>query len=125
MPLLAPEAAQTYSLHGVTFAAHANSGTGAAQLAGWSAAFEPGTPGQEHRMTREEVLHVLEGELDIEIDGEAFAAPAGSTVLVPAGAAFRASNLGAAPARAWVVTTIGMTATMCEDGAEIVPPWAQ
>lgn len=125
MPLLTHDTACTYTMHGVTFTSHANSSTGATRLAGWSAQFDPRTPGQEHRMSSEELLHVLDGSLDIEIDGDAFTAGAGDTVLVPARAAFRVSNVTDQPARAWVVTTLGMTATMTTDGTTINPSWAQ
>lgn len=125
MPLLTPETARTYSMHGVTFTAHANSSTGATQLAGWSVHFNPHTPGREHRMSSEEILHVLEGSLDVEINDDSFSASAGSAVLVPAGATFRIGNVTDQPARAWVVTTLGMTASMTADGSTINPPWAQ
>ena len=75
-------------------------------------------------MTEEEVLHVLEGELDNEIAEQAFTAGAGDAVLVPAGAQFRVSNSSDLPARAWVVTTLGMNAEMLS-GEALSPPWAQ
>lgn len=126
MPLLNQATIQTYSMHGVTFTAYANSATGAAQLAGWCADFAPGTSGQRHRVSAEELLHVLEGRLEIQIDHDVFEASAGETVLVPAGAAFRVSNAADVPARAWVVTTLGLTATMEDsDGTTLAPPWAQ
>lgn len=125
MPLLTSEVAKVYSMHDVSFTAVANSTSGAKQLAGWTAEFAPHTPGQEHRMSAEELLFVVRGSLDVELDGSEFTAAAGDAVLIPAGAAFRVSNAADTAALAWVVTTLGMTATMAADEAVISPPWAQ
>lgn len=125
MTVLNDASGRTYTMHGVTFTSHASSATGAAQLAGWCADFEPHSPGQPHRMSHEELLHVLTGTLTVDIDGQRFEAGTGDTVLIPAGASFCANNLSDQPARAWVVTTLGMTATMDADGSPITPPWAQ
>lgn len=125
MPLIRSTEARTHTMHGVTFTAHATTVTGAEQLAGWSARFEPHTPGRPHRMSQEEILRIMDGSLAVTIDDEAFTAEAGDCVVVPAGASFCVSNLSDSPATAWVVTTLGMTATMTEGGATISPPWAQ
>lgn len=117
-------AARTFTTHGVVFNSFASSATGAQRLGVWRADFSPQTPGLAHTMTEEEVLHVLEGELDNEIAEQAFTAGAGDAVLVPAGAQFRVSNSSDLPARAWVVTTLGMNAEMLS-GEELSPPWAQ
>lgn len=76
-------------------------------------------------MSHEEVLHVVDGSLEVEIDGDAFTATVADTVLVPTEAVFRVSNVNDSPARAWIVTMLGMTASMTADGATINPPWAQ
>ena len=125
MPHLTTTSARSFQLHGVTFTSFAASASGAAQLGAWRADFGPRTSGQPHRMSCEEVLFVLDGSLDIEIDDERFTAQPGDAVLVPAGARFRVSNHGAGPARAWVTTQLGMSATMDGSGETLTPPWAE
>lgn len=125
MPHMSTLSAQTFEVHGVTFRSYASSAAGAAQLGAWCAEFGPRTIGVPHRMSHEEVLYVLEGRLDVEIDGEQFIATAGDCVLVPAGARFRIDNDTDAAARAWATTTLGMTATIEPTGDHMAPPWAQ
>lgn len=124
MPYLPNVAARTFTTHGVVFNSFASSATGAQRLGAWRADFSPQTPGLTHTMTEEEVLHVLEGELDIEIAEEAFTAGVGDAVLVPMGEQFRVSNSTDQPARAWVVTSLGMNAEMLS-GESLSPPWVQ
>ncbi|ROS30855.1 cupin domain-containing protein [Cellulomonas sp. PhB150] len=125
MPHLTPSSAPSRELHGVTFTSFASSRTGAAHLAAWRADFPPRTPGAAHAMSQEEVLNVVVGALDVEIDAERFTARAGDAVLVPAGARFRISNTTSQPAQAWVTTSLGMTVVMHDDGQVLAPPWAQ
>ncbi|QKT09229.1 cupin domain-containing protein [Gordonia sp. X0973] len=121
---LTSTSAPTYDLHGVTFSSYAASRSGASSLAAWRADFPPHTPGAAHSMTAEEVVAVLDGQLDVEVDDDRFTAAAGDAVLVPAGTRFRISNNSPASARAWVTTTLGMNAVMGDD-QRIAPPWAQ
>ncbi|MFT4199878.1 cupin domain-containing protein [Gordonia sp. (in: high G+C Gram-positive bacteria)] len=116
--------ARSFDLHGVTFHSFAASHSGATRMAAWRADFPPHTPGTAHSMTDEEVLHVLDGRLDVEVDDERFTVEPGDAVLVPTGARFRVSNNSDQPARAWVATPLGMNAVM-GDGQHVAPPWAQ
>lgn len=125
MAIVRVQDAVTHTMHQVTFRGFANSASGAAELAGWSAWFAPGTSGLEHRMSREEILYVVTGSLDVQIDADVQVAAEGDCVLVPAGAALCVGNSAERPAMAWVVTTLGMTASMIADDASITPPWAQ
>lgn len=125
MPHLTAGSAREFELHGVTFRSFAATATGATELGAWRAEFGPRAPGVPHRMSREEVLLVIDGELDVEIDAERFVATAGDAVLVPAGALFRIGNAADLPARAWVTTTLGMAATIEQSGERLTPPWAQ
>ena len=122
---LSAQRADDYGMHGVTFRSFARSATGATQVGAWQAEFAPETPGEPHRMSVEEVLRVLSGQLRVEIDEEALDVVAGEAVVVPAGALLRVSNTTLEPAAAWVVTPLGMTVTMEADGARFAPPWAQ
>jgi len=125
MTHLTRSSVRTFHIHGVDFHSYANGAAGATQLGAWRAEFAPRTPGQAHRMTHEEVLYLLDGNLDIEIDDEHFTAEAGDAVLVPARARFRVSNNTDEPAAAWVTTPLGMAATMESNGERMTPPWAQ
>lgn len=115
----------TYDLHGVTFRAFANGTTGATRLAAWRADFPPHSDGAAHSMTEEEVLHILSGSLEVEIDDDRFTARAGDAVLVLPGTRLRVSNTADRPASLWATTVRGMRAQMADDGARIAPPWAQ
>jgi quercetin dioxygenase-like cupin family protein len=119
------ESAQAFSAHDVVFRSHVRSELGSRELAAWQADFAANTSGKPHRMSTEEVFHVLAGEIATEVDGQAALLRAGETIAVPAGSLFRASNLSSRPASAWVVTPVGMTVTMEEDSAFMRPPWAQ
>lgn len=125
MPHLTSSHTRTFHAHGVDFHSYVSSASGAAQLGAWRAEFAAHTPGQAHRMTHEEVLYLLDGSLEVEVDAERFVAVAGDAVLVPAGASFRVTNSADAPAAAWVTTPLGMAATMELDGQRLRPPWAQ
>jgi len=125
MPYLPSADASVFQLHGVTFNSFVSTATGASRLASWRADFAPSTPGQAHTMTEEEVLYVVSGQLDVEVDSEQFTARAGDAVLVPAGALFRIGNSTDAPAHAWVTSLLGMRAALHPDGERITPPWAQ
>lgn len=125
MTYLPDEKARAFEMHGVTFNSFAAGATGARTLAAWRADFSANTPGQAHTMTAEEVLYVLDGALDIEIDDESFTARAGDCVLVPQGALLRVTNSTPEPASAWVTSLIGMKVAMQAGGDRIAPPWAQ
>ncbi len=125
MPRIAATTAPVFHAHGVQFTSHVSTAAGSESLAAWRADFAPDTPGQAHTMSREEILYVLGGELDVEIGENEFRASTGDAVLVPAHTPFRVSNISDAPASAWVTTTVGMTATMLDSGDEFAPPWAQ
>lgn len=125
MPHLTARAAPSFAIHGVDFTSYASSASRAQELAAWRADFAAHTPGQPHRMDREEVMLVLAGQLDVEVGEEHFLAVVGEAVLIPAGALFRVSNLTDEPASAWVTTSLGMSAQMEATGERLSPPWAQ
>ena len=122
---LSPAHARVLHLHGVTFSSFASTASGARTIAAWQAEFAPQTPGRPHTMTEEEVLRVLTGALDVEVDGDRFTAAPGDAVLVPAGSVLTVGNSTDEVAHAWVTSVVGMKATMLEGGAPLAPPWAQ
>lgn len=82
----------------------------------------PGTVGQEHVVSREEVLAIVDGRLDVTIDGAMDQVGPGDVALVMAGSRLRLDNPHAEGARAWVTTSVGLTARL-GDGSTVSPPW--
>ena len=76
-------------------------------------------------MSHEELILVLDGALEVELDQERFTARQGDAILVPAGSLLRVSNTTPDTAQVWAVTTLGMTATMARGRQLVTPPWAQ
>ncbi len=74
----------------------------------WHATFPPGTFVPPHiHPTQDEYLYVLEGRLDLRLEGEETSATAGDTVRLARGKAHGIFNTSAAPAKClfWVAPT--------------------
>ncbi|MER5864840.1 cupin domain-containing protein [Kitasatospora sp. NPDC002040] len=123
MPVIRSAQATVHEIHGARFTSHAGSSTGSATLRAWRLDLPAGTPGTEHTVSHEEVLHLLAGTPDVVLDGERSTLAPGDTVIVPAGARLCLDNPGDQPATAWVTTTVGLRATLA-DGTVLAPPWA-
>jgi mannose-6-phosphate isomerase-like protein (cupin superfamily) len=131
MPVVHAADAVIHELHGSVFASYAAPATGSRELCAWRLAVPAGTSGVPHAVSREEVLLVLSGTLQVTLTGGADladekpveAAP-GDAIVVPAGAVLRIDNPGAEQASAWVTTSIGLEA-MLADGSKIQPPWVR
>jgi len=124
MSVIREQDAVAHQLHGATFNSFVAPSSGSSELCAWRLEVAPGTPGVPHRVSREEVLLILGGELTATIDGVGTAVRSGDVVLVPAGASFALDNTSGAPATAWVTTTVGLEATLA-DGSSISPPWVR
>lgn len=79
--------------------------------------------GPLHTVDHEEILHILEGELVITLDGRTERVGAGDTLIINPGAAFGAENPTDRTVITWVTTSIGLEAELA-DGTRIVAPWA-
>jgi quercetin dioxygenase-like cupin family protein len=123
MPIIVPDDATIFSVHGSTFRAYVNPSRGSEQLCAWRLEVPARQVGVAHRPDREEVLLILHGDLTVTMDGVRATAHTGDAVLIGAGAEVRIDG-GAEDAAAWVTTTPGLRATTA-DGEVIVPPWAQ
>ena len=79
----------------------------------------PGWSLPAHRHANEdETIHVLEGEFEMEIGGEAVCLSAGETVHIPKGVVHSGGNVGAGPGRRVVVfTPAGMEGFFLEAGS--------
>ncbi|MBO1756873.1 cupin domain-containing protein [Allobranchiibius sp. CTAmp26] len=122
MPIVHPADAESFETHGSRFLSYVSPSKGSSQLCAWQLTVPAGLRGVAHRPTREEVLFVLDGELQITLDGAYCALHKGDAVLVPAHSELQV-DAGPHGAAAWVTTTPGLEA-ITADGTRITPPWA-
>ncbi|MEU0674091.1 cupin domain-containing protein [Streptomyces sp. NPDC006172] len=123
MPLVRSADAVTHEIHGARFVSYATPLTGSRELAAWRGEIPPGTKAPAHTVSREEVFHLLVGELDVTLDGHTERITAGDTLIVNAGSTLKVENPTAHTALTWVTTSLGLEAVLA-DGSRIVPPWA-
>ena len=123
MPVVRPADAVPFETHGSRFLSYVSPSKGSSQLCAWQLTVPADLLGVAHRPSREEVLLVLDGELQVTLDGTHSALQPGDAVLVPAGSELRV-DAGPDGATAWVTTTPGLEAVTA-DGTRIRPPWAQ
>lgn len=124
MPVIRAAESVVHQMHGTSFTSYASPARGSRELCAWRIEVPGGTEGVPHHVSREEVLYVLSGTLQVTVDGLAEEASAGDVVLVQAGARFEASNLADRPATAWVTTTAGFAGVL-PDGSWFTPPWTR
>jgi len=122
MPVIHQEQATVFETHGSRFHSYVALSSGGTSICAWRLEVPPNLRGVAHRPSREEVLLVLEGVLDVTLDGTTTAVEPGCVVLVPADTELRIDS-GPSGAAAWVTTTPGLSAVM-SDGTKIAPPWA-
>ncbi|WP_239158920.1 cupin domain-containing protein [Winogradskya humida] len=115
---------EVHRMHGSTFHSYFSPSSGSRELCAWRLEVAPGTTGVPHRVSREEVLLLLDGELTATIDGVAATLRAGEAAMVPAGSTFGIDNVSGRPASAWVTTSVGLEATL-DSGEVIRPPWTR
>jgi len=123
MPVIHPSEAVTHEIHGARFVSYATPLTGSKELCAWRGEIPAGTKAPAHTVNREEILHLLAGELLITLDGDTHRVTPGDTVIVNPGATLSVQNPTDDTAVTWVTTSIGLSATMA-DGSVITPPWA-
>lgn len=123
MPVFRQDDARVFETHGSRFASYVAPSRGSEQLCGWQLSVPAGLRGVAHRPSREEVILVLSGQLNVTLDGQGAALSAGDVVLVPADSELRV-DAGPDGATAWITTTPGLEAVTA-DGERITPPWAR
>ncbi|MEU8028541.1 cupin domain-containing protein [Streptomyces sp. NPDC049099] len=123
MPVVRSSEATTHEIHGARFVSYATPLTGSKELCAWRGEIPAGTKGPAHTVSREEIFHLLVGELLITLDGRTDRIGAGDTVIVNPGTTFALENPTDHTALSWVTTSIGLEAEMA-DGSRITPPWA-
>ncbi|MEU6092270.1 cupin domain-containing protein [Streptomyces sp. NPDC047085] len=123
MPVVRSSDAVTHEIHGARFVSYATPGTGSKELCAWRGEIPPETKAPAHTVTREEIFHLLLGELLITLDGHTERISAGDTVIINPGATLAVENPTGHTAISWVTTSIGLEAELA-DGTRITPPWA-
>lgn len=123
MPVIRSSEAVTHEIHGARFITYANPATGSKELCAWRGEIPAGTKAPAHTVSREEIFHLLLGELLITLDGHAERISAGDTVIINPGATLAVENPTDHTAVSWVTTSVGLTAELA-DGTLITPPWA-
>ena len=123
MPVIRTSEAVTHETHGARFVSYATPLTGSKELCAWRGEIPAGTKAPLHTVSREEIFHLLIGELLITLDGRTDRITAGDTVIVNPGATLGVENPTYQTAISWVTTSIGLEAVL-EDGTRITPPWA-
>ncbi|AGZ44659.1 cupin domain-containing protein [Actinoplanes friuliensis] len=124
MSVIREHQAVAHQLHGATFHSFVAPSSGSAELCAWRLDIAAGTVGVPHRVSREEILLIMSGEIMATVDGAATTVRPGEVIFVPAGASFGVDNTSGGPASAWVTTTVGLEATLA-DGSSISPPWVR
>lgn len=123
MPVIHPSDAVVHEMHGARFVSYASPGSGSRELCAWRGEIPAGTKAPLHTVSREEILHILEGELVITLDGHTERVAAGDTLIINPGATFGAENPTDRTVITWVTTSIGLQAELA-DGTRITAPWA-
>ncbi|TLS43433.1 cupin domain-containing protein [Streptomyces montanus] len=123
MPVVRASDAVTHEIHGARFISYATPLTGSKELCAWRGEIPAGTKAPVHTVNREEIFHLLDGELLITLDGRTERIAAGDTLIINPGATLGVENPTDRTAVSWVTTSIGLEAELA-DGSRITPPWA-
>jgi quercetin dioxygenase-like cupin family protein len=123
MPVVRASEAVTHEIHGARFVSYATPLTGSKELCAWRGEIPAGTKAPAHTVNREEIFHLLDGELLVTLDGRTDRIRAGDTLIINPGATLAVENPTDRTAVSWVTTSIGLEAVLA-DGTRITPPWA-
>ncbi|MGW1023250.1 cupin domain-containing protein [Streptomyces sp. NPDC002577] len=123
MPVIRTADAETMEIHGTRFISYARPALGSKELCGWRGEIPAGVSSPVHTVTREELFHLLSGEVEITLDGHTEPLAPGDTAVINAGVPVQIHNRTAETAVAWVTTSVGMAADLA-DGTHLTPPWA-
>jgi mannose-6-phosphate isomerase-like protein (cupin superfamily) len=115
--------ARTFQLPDVEFAALASPSSGSRENSAWIVSVQPGSKGQPHSLSREEIFIALEGSASVRSGGQEFELHAGGSMIVPADTEFALSNPSGTVFRAVAILPAGAQAIM-GDGTRFTPPWA-
>jgi quercetin dioxygenase-like cupin family protein len=123
MPVIRTTAGVVHEQHAVRFTAYANPSRGSRELCAWQLDVPANQPGVPHTIDKEEVFLVLDGEVQVVLDGQRHHLTAGDVAVAPPGTRLQVDT-GEQAARLWVATSVGITAEL-PDGSRFTPPWTE
>lgn len=124
MPHIAPGQAPVFHRGGLRVTGLAAPSRGARETAVWRFVLEPGAPGAEHAVDREEVFVALRGRARLTLGSEVVDLEAGGAFVVPAGTTFSLANPHDEAFEAVAAMPVGARACL-PGGAPFTPPWAE
>jgi quercetin dioxygenase-like cupin family protein len=124
MPVLTAPATFTHKLPNARFRSLASPSRGARETSVWRVSLDPGAPGAQHSVTREEIFVVLSGSVEACFAGNVQTAHAGDAIVVPPDLEFALSCLGEEPAELLCCLPVGGRARFA-GGDAFTPPWAE
>jgi quercetin dioxygenase-like cupin family protein len=117
------EQRQKAALPGIEHATLAGADDGLARLSVWRQSMAPGGATPPHRHDCEEVVVVLAGSGELQIDGQVVAFGPDSTLVIPPDAPHRIVNTGADPLVTLAVFSVSPVDVRFPDGERIELPW--
>ncbi|WP_406841185.1 cupin domain-containing protein [Streptomyces sp. AHU1] len=123
MPVVRSSEAVVHEVHGARFVSYASPRSGSEELCAWRAEIPAGHRAPVHTVDREEVFHLLSGELLVTLGGRTERITAGDTVIITPGVTLGIENPAQEPALSWVTTSVGLRAELA-DGSVLTPEWA-
>ncbi|MFI6584868.1 cupin domain-containing protein [Embleya sp. NPDC050493] len=123
MPLVKAADAPVFEAPLMTAVGLAAPSRGSKENSVWRFTMQPGNPGREHAVTREEIFIAISGKAVVTLDGETRDFHTGDALVVPAHVLFGIAVSGDEPFEAVAILPVGGQA---EVGGDLIdPPWAQ
>ncbi len=119
MALVTSGDADVFETHGVRFSSYVRPSRGSDQLCTWRIEVPAGLRGAPHRLSREEVICCVDGELTITLDAAVHQLRPGDVAYVPSGSEIRLDG-GPGGGAALTTSLAGLEATM-SDGSRLRP----
>ncbi|PKN53948.1 MAG: cupin domain-containing protein [Deltaproteobacteria bacterium HGW-Deltaproteobacteria-14] len=121
MPVLRAPSTPTHTAGGNRFTALANPSNGSHQTSLWRVVIPEGDRSPVHQLTREEVLLILAGSAEVQLEGDHTVGP-GDVIVVPAHVDFAIA--ATSDVEALCCLPVGGQAVV-PGGPPFTPPWAQ
>ena len=107
MPIIRNTQTPLFELPGLSVRGFASPKRGAKETAVWKVQLQPGNPGLEHIVTREEIFVATQGAAVATLEGIEHEFEQGDVLIVPAGTRFSLANPSPAPFEAFVAFPVG------------------
>ncbi len=117
--------APIFTVPGFSIRGLASPERGSRELSSWRLEAAPGASSPAHRLSNEEIFHVLRGTLQLTVDDVDMVLHAGDTAAVHAGMELRVSNPFDAAAEAVVCVPAGIQAHLSDGTSLGTPEWAR